>query len=256
MPIPLAQYACRVPYLVALLLMVFWPQIGRTAEQLEYRVGVEQVDYYPIFSAVPPDNQYRGYARDLLDLFAAHEKLRFTYVALPVRRLFHAYWAGQLDLVFPDSPRWDVAHKPSGITYSQPVLQFQDAMLVLPQRRGEPRERFQRLGFVRGFTPWKFQEEIAAGQVVIKEAPNPEGLIHMALSGYIDAANMARQVARFHLRHQGREGGLVVEPSLLPLTDSYYHLSSIRHPELIRRFDAFLQRERQAVEALKAKYEL
>ncbi|MNP25335.1 hypothetical protein D3C76_1181370 [compost metagenome] len=78
----------------------------------------------------------------------------------------------------------------------------------------------------------------------------------MAMAGYIDAANMAQQVARFHLRRQGRENGLVVNPTLLPLSDSYYHLSSIRHPELIRRFDAFLQRERQAVRALKAKYEL
>jgi hypothetical protein len=48
----------------------------------------------------------------------------------------------------------------------------------------------------------------------------------------------------------------MVEPILLPLRDSYYHLSSIRHPELIQRFDAFLLREQQAVQALKDKYEL
>ncbi|UCO99556.1 ABC transporter substrate-binding protein [Metapseudomonas lalkuanensis] len=242
--------------MAALLFTSAWLPLGHASQPAEYRVGVEQVDYYPIFSAAPPDYRYRGYARDLLDLFAEREHLHFTYVTLPVRRLFHAYWSGQLDLVFPDNPRWDAAQKPAGITYSQPVLQFQDVMLVLPERKGDPRETFRLLGFVRGFTPWKFRDDIAAGRVTIKEAPNPEGLIHMVLAGYIDAANMARQVARFHLKNQGHEQGLVVEPALLPISDSYYHLSSIRHPELIQRFNAFLQREQAAVEALKAKYEL
>lgn len=254
MPSTQVSSRCRALWFVALLLASVWPLFGHAGQPAEYRIGVEQVDYYPIYSAVPPDNEYRGYARDLLDLFATRENLRFIYVALPVRRLSHSFWSGRLDLVFPDNPRWAELQKPAGITYSQPVLQFQDAMLVLPERKGQPRKNFRRLGFVRGFTPWKFQDDIAAGRVVIEEAPNPEGLIHMAMAGYIDAANMAQQVANFHLKHLGREGGLVIESSLLPLSDSYYHLSSIQHPELIHRFDAFLQREQAAIQTLKAKY--
>lgn len=242
--------------LIVLLCLLFAPSAPGAEAVREYRLGVEDVDYYPIYSAAPPDWHYRGYAREVLDLFAAKEGLRLTYVVLPVRRLLREYRGGRLDLVFPDNPRWEAEHKPEGIAYSRPLLQFQDAMLVLPSRLGEPRERFRRLGFVRGFTPWKFQEDIAAGRVTIHEAPNPEGLIRMTLAGYIDAANMARQVARFHLARQGRPDSLVIEPTLLPLRDSHYHLSSIRHPELIRRFDAFLQREAEAVQALRSKYGL
>lgn len=221
-----------------------------------YRVGVEDVDYYPIF-ALSADNQYRGYARDLLDLFASHAEIQLRYVPLPVRRLYHDYWAGRLDLVFPDSPRWHEDGKPqAAITYSQPLLTFQDVMLVLPDRLGQPRERFRKLGFVRGFTPWKFHAEMAAGEVEIHRAPSPEGLIRMTLAGYIDAANMARQVARYHLGQLERPDALVAEPGLLQSGDSHYYLSSIRHPELIQRFDAFLRSERQAVAALKAKYGL
>lgn len=241
--------------LTALVAVLAWP-LSAADSAREYRLGVEEVDYYPIYSAVPPNREYRGYARDLLDLFAARENLRLTYVVLPVRRLSHEYWGGRLDLVFPDNPRWQAKQKPAGIVYSKPLLQFQDAMLVLPSRLGQPREGFRKLGFVRGFTPWKFKEDIEAGRVTIHEAPNPQGLIRMTLAGYIDAANMARQVARYHLRQQGRPDGLVVEPALLPLSDSYYHLSSIRHPELIQRFDAFVRREAEAVQALKDKYGL
>lgn len=231
--------------------------IASLAALPEYRVGVQDVDYYPIYSAVPPDYHYRGYARDLLDAFALHANIQLRYVPLPVRRLNHDYWAGRLDLIFPDSPRWSQIDKQGhAILYSQPVLVFQDAMLVLPSRLGQPREGFRKLGFIRGFTPWKFQKEIAAGRVEIETSPGPEGLIRMALSGYIDAANMARQVAQYHLAQLGQPDGLRVESRLLTLVDSHYHLSSIRHPELIRRFDAFLQTERRAVEALKQKYGL
>lgn len=240
-----------------LLSMLILLPIAPLAAQLEYRVGVEDVDYYPIYSAVPPDYQFRGYARDLLDAFAVHEQIQLRYVSLPVRRLTHDYWAGRLDLIFPDNPRWSEGKKQElGIVYSQPLLVFQDAMLVLPSRLGQPREGFRKLGFVRGFTPWKFQTEIAAGRVEIETSPGPEGLIRMALSGYIDAANMARQVAQYHLAQLGQPDGLRVEPRLLSLVDSHYHLSSIRHPELIHRFDAFLLAEPRAVAALKAKYGL
>lgn len=255
MPIPLHSL-CLIHLAALLCATLAWQPAGAATPVQEYRVGVEEVDYYPIYSAVPPDHHYRGYARDLLDLFATRENLRLVYVALPVRRLSHAYRNGQLDLVFPDNPRWDVELKPANVRYSQSVLRFQDAMLVLPKRLGQPRERFRKLGFIRGFTPWKFQDDIVAGRVQIHEAPNPEGLIRMTLAGYIDAANMARQVAHFHLKRLGHPDSLVVEPTLLPLRDSDYHLSSIRHPQLIRRFDAFLLRERQAVQALKNKYEL
>ena len=255
MPNPLQPL--RLIHLATLLYAALaWQPAGAATPAAEYRVGVEQVDYYPIYSAVPPRLEYRGYARDLLDLFAARENLRLIYVALPVRRLAREYWSGRLDLVFPDNPRWDAALKPAGIAYSQPLLQFQDAMLVLPARLGQPREGFRKLGFIRDFTPWKFKDDIAAGRVSIHESPNPEGLIRMTLAGYIDAANMAQQVARYHLKRLGRPRALLVEPALLPLNDSYYHLSSVRHPQLIRRFDAFLLREAEAVQALKDKYDL
>jgi hypothetical protein len=222
-----------------------------------YRVGVEDVDYYPIYSAVPPDYLYRGYARDVLDLFASRAGIRLVYVPLPVRRLTHEYHSGRLDLIFPDNPRWRTEEKRSfAIVYSQPLLVFQDAMLVLPQRLGEPLESYRILGFIRGFTPWKFKADIEAGRVQIKESPSPEGLIRMALSGYIDAANMAQQVAHYHLAQQGVPDGLVVEPRLLALQDSHYYLSSIRHPELIRRFDAFLHSEQRTLDALRRKYGL
>jgi polar amino acid transport system substrate-binding protein len=231
--------------------------VSPAAAQTLYRVGVQEIDYFPIYAATAPDSQFRGFAREVLDLFARQEGIQLAYVPLPVRRLIREYRQGRLDLVFPDNPRWDVAAKAAmNISYSHPLLVFQDAILVQPQHLGQPLDSFRTLGFIHGFTPWKFQADIEAGRVQIKQAPSPESLIHMTLLGYIDGANMSRQVARYHLRRLGKPNALVVEPRLLELKDSHYHLSSNHHPELIARFGAFLLREKTAIDALRAKYEL
>ena len=54
------------------------------AAQEDIRVGVELQPYQP-YSDVE-NGEYRGYARDLLDAFAAEYGYRFVYMPLPVRR--------------------------------------------------------------------------------------------------------------------------------------------------------------------------
>ncbi|MES2948992.1 MAG: hypothetical protein V4858_10670 [Pseudomonadota bacterium] len=66
-------------------------------------------------------------------------------------------------------------------------------------------------------------------------------MINMALAQRVDGINVARQVAEFHLKDMGQPHALVADATLLPSTDSQYLLSSIKHPEMIRAFDQFLQ---------------
>lgn len=65
----------------------------------EIRVGVELQPYAPYSEVV--EGEYRGYARDLLDAFAAEHGYRFVYTPLPVRRLLNDYLTGRVDLKFP-----------------------------------------------------------------------------------------------------------------------------------------------------------
>jgi len=66
----------------ALLLCLF---VLPALAQEEIHVGVELQPYQP-YSDVE-NGEYRGYARDLLDAFAAEHGYRFVYMPLPVRRL-------------------------------------------------------------------------------------------------------------------------------------------------------------------------
>lgn len=224
----------------------------------DFTVGVEDIDYFPIFSVSGPEQRYAGFARDVLDRFAARHGHRFLYRPLPVKRLYRDYWLGRFDLVFPDSPRWDVATKREQalkISYSAPLLVFQNAILVKPERLGRP-ETVKVLGVIRGFTPWKFQDEIAAGRMRVEFAQGARELLQMAMLDRVDAVDMARQVADYHLRALKADGALVPDPSLLDIVDSHYYLSSIRHPGLIAQFDRFLREDADEIAALRRRYGL
>ncbi len=242
---------CLSPITLFLVALLCWAPPG--ARATDFVVGVQELDYFPIY-ATDGTGRYVGYARELLDLFASTRGHRFTYRALPIKRLVNDYLLGHTDFMFPDNPRWDAeAKKTLAVCYSAPAVIFQDAVLVLPERRGQS---LQSLGTVRGFTPWKFMGQVKGGSLALQEAQGPRNLIQMALAQRVDGINLARQVADFHLKDMGRPTALVVDAGLLPSTDSQYLLSSIRHPEVVRQFDQFLQTHALAVGALKQKYGL
>lgn len=239
------------PITLLLAALLCWAPPG--ARAADFVVGVQELDYFPIYAS-DANGRYVGYARELLDLFASTNGHRLTYRALPIKRLVNDYLHGHTDFMFPDNPRWDAeAKKTLTVYYSAPAVIFQDAVLVPPERRGQP---LQSLGTVRGFTPWKFMAQVRSGSLALQEAPGPRNLIQMALAQRVDGINLARQVADFHLKDMGRPTALVVEAGLLPSADSQYLLSSIRHPEVVRQFDRFLQSHAAAVGALKLKYGL
>lgn len=246
---PQARWRCVG--VACLALAAFLPLAN--AHAADYVVGVQDLDYFPIY-ATDAQGEYRGYGRELLDLFAKRSGIQFIYQARPVRRLVNDYLAGRVDLMFPDNPNWDKDKKAGlEISYSAPALVFQDAVMVRPDNLGQP---LQSLGSVMGFTPWKFMADVNAGKLRLHEAPGPLNLIKMALAGRVQGVNMARQVAEYHLKAMDQPDALVPDLSLLPSRDSQYLLSSIRHPEVIRQFDQFLQTDKAAVLALKRKYGL
>lgn len=243
----LLQQAMAIPLSLAAICL------APSAQAANFVVGVQELDYFPMY-ATDANGHYVGYARELLDLFASHSAHRFVYRVLPVKRLVNDYFLGRVDFMFPDNPRWDAeAKKALKVSYSAPAITFQDAVMVLPDRKGQP---LQSLGTVRGFTPWKFMAQVRGGTLTLQEATGPRNLIHMALARRVDGINVARQVAEFHLQDMGRPTALVADATLLPSADSQYLLSSIQHPEVITAFDQFLNTHQAAVTALKQKYGL
>ncbi len=220
-----------------------------------YRIGVEQQSYAPFFSI--QDGQYQGYARELLDAFAASRGDRFVYVALPVKRLLSDFLAGKLDFKYPDHPQWRLAQKQGHrLYYSAATAPYRDGVLVPPARLGQGKERIRVLGTLRGFTPWPYLDDIASKRMSLIEANHIDSLLKMALAGRVDAVYLNPLVARDALRAEGLPSdALVLDPALAHV-DGHYLLSSQLHPEVIAAFDAFLRAQPALLQRLRHKYAL
>ncbi|MGM9480001.1 substrate-binding periplasmic protein [Roseateles sp. NT4] len=217
-------------------------------------IGVEDVDYAPIMST-GARGEFRGYARELLDLFARRHGHSFSYVALPTKRLTAEHVMGHLDGVFPDNPSWEAEAK-RGLTlnYSEPAVPFQDVVMVPAARRDQP---VRNLGIVRGYTPKRFLPLIQAGSLVLTEAGDPSRLIRMALAGRVDGVQLALPVALYQLEQLGQPGALLPSTALPPTDYAYhYRLSSLRHAGLVAQFNRFLRDEQPALAALQRRYGL
>ena len=180
-----------------------------------YVVGVERLSFQPHYW-VDEQGEYRGFAREVLDLFAQAEHIELSYRALPVTELAGRLVKGEVDLKYPDSPEWadDVkAGKP--MAYSAPVVGYVDGVLVDPKRVGQGIDGLRRLALVQGWTPRGYQSRIDEGKVQPVQGSDLRQMIRQALKKQADGAYFNVVVATYYLDNiRARPGALVFDPSL------------------------------------------
>ena len=220
----------------------------------EYVVGVENLDYLPYYSGV--NNEYSGFAKDLLDVFAAKKGITFKYKVIPVRRLFKALLDQSVDFKFPDNPYWQGdMKKGKNVIYSDAVSKTIDGVMVIPGRKGAGVKKLKTIGTVMGFTPWEYKGDIDKGVIKLSENSNFEGLLNQVIKKRIDGAYINPVVAGYQLEKMSKKGQLVFDDSL-PYAKNEYLLSTIKEKEILDAFNLFLKENKAQVDKLKAKYNI
>lgn len=218
-----------------------------------YVVGVENIEYFPQYTY--RDGEYGGFGRAVLDAFAKARGYRFEYRALPVSRLFATFVAGDVDLKYPDNAYWSADMKKGyAVVYSDPVVAYIDGVSVLPGQAGKGPDAIRTLGIVRGFTAWDWQDRIAAGKVEVQENNSFTALLEQTLVGRVDGAYGNVAVVNHLLSSVVKRPGMLAFDPGLPHTRSHYHLSSIRHPQLVAEFNSWMKGNEATLAALKAEY--
>ncbi|MBG6177941.1 ABC-type amino acid transport substrate-binding protein [Labrenzia sp. EL_208] len=224
------------------------------ASQKTFTVVVQDYNELPPYSTFQND-EYGGFNRELLDLFAQRKGYTFEYKAFPVKRLFHEFVNGVGDLKYPDNENW-AKHikKDTEIHYSDPVVTYVNGVLVKPDNLGKDLASIQKLGLVAGWTPIGFQEQIADGSVRLSENNSYAGLLKQVIAGRIDGAYSNVATSNHYLSNVlGQPTALVFDQSL-PHVRSARVLSSTKHPELIEEFNEFLEEEADAIDELKLRH--
>ena len=102
-----------------------------------YTIGVQNFETYHPYSEFK-DNRYRGFNRDLLDLFAKTQGFKFEYKARPIKRLYAEFIIGNFDFKSPDNARWALDIKANNkIYYSQAVVNYTDGLIVKKENIGK-----------------------------------------------------------------------------------------------------------------------
>lgn len=219
-------------------------------------IGVEAIDYYPVYKS--DGAKYEGYARDLLDAFASKAGHQFTYKPLPVARLMNDYLTGDsLDLKFPDNAMWaGDMRKGKSIAYSQAALTVQEGVMVLPENKGKPVSAIKTLGTMRGFTPYPYLDFINKKSMTLAENNSFDALIKTAVTKHVDGIYITSLVGDYYLNEVLKTPNALVFDESLPSTKSGFSLSSIKHPEVVKKFDEFMTKEKELIAKLQAKYKL
>ncbi|MBF0327060.1 MAG: transporter substrate-binding domain-containing protein [Alphaproteobacteria bacterium] len=233
--------------LVLMVLAAPWPAVAAGKELV---VGVEELEYYPIYAL--RDGDYVGAAREILDAFGKDRGYRMIYRPLPIKRLFAELINGTIDVKFPDNAQWSGDIKQgTKVHYSQPVIAYVDGVMVRPANKGSGADSVRVLGTVAGFTPFAWLDRIKNGKTQLKENPRMELLLKQAAVGHIDGAYASVAVANYVLATSLAMPGAVVFDSDLPHSRDFYQLSSTRRADVIAEFDAWMVANQARIKFIK-----
>ncbi|ARU57223.1 family 3 extracellular solute-binding protein [Oleiphilus messinensis] len=252
--IPLLPVSFKLLAGILLLLSASW---SIAQAQTKYVIGVESIDFYPYFGT--ENDEYAGFARELLDSFAKSKGYVFTYRRLPIARLFVEFLNERtVDFKYPDNPYWKARVKKGlGVTYSTPIVDYISGVMVLPENRGKGPSQLRVLGTLRGFTPKPdLRALIEKGQVRIAENNTPDGVLQQVLLKWIDGAFLNTAVARYQLKTVLKKPNSLVFDPALPHVRSSYYFSTIKYPQLITEFNHFMEQEKIIVAEIKDKYDV
>ena len=236
-----------------LMCALWWlPCTAVNAEQ-HFIVGTEDINFYPHYDFTRPDST--GFANEVLALFAKEYGYRFSFQPLPVKRLYHEL-DNLVDFIYPDNPNWTSLQRVEGQRlFSEPVIHNLGTTMVRPEQQHITLADFRTLAVIHGFTPTAWLKLRNEYRFKLYEVPNAVSAINLVIKGQLDGADVEYSVAQHILRSQQQEGALVAATQL-PRTRVSFHLSTVRHPEVLQQFNRFLLSHQVEIASLKQKYQL
>lgn len=239
---------------VAVVWVTLWLLVASGVQaQNQFTVGTEDINFYPHYNFTRADGA--GFANEVLQLFAANQGYQFNFQPLPVKRLYHEL-DNLVDFIYPDNPNWaKFQGSQASRVFSEPLIYNLGTTLVLPANKAISLEQFRTLAVIHGFTPTAWLKLRSDYRFKLYEVPNAVSAVNLVLRGQLDGADVEYNVAQQILREQQQENALVVAENL-PMTRVAFHLSTIRHPQVLQQFNRFLLSHQAEIAALKQKYQL
>lgn len=238
-----------MPRRVVLLLLVSTITCLFSNEPLktDFIIGVQDIEEYLPYSQIK-DNDYIGFNRELLDMFAEYKGYNFTYEPRPIKRLLKEFTKGKYDFKYPDNPYWasDVK-KDFNIIYSNPAVEFIDGVIVTESNKDLPLDRLQKLGMILGYTPVPYLNYISEEKVSVSTSYFLKNLLVLLEREQIDGIYINIDVAKCYTSSEQK----FYFNTTLPYIKATRHLSTINYPKIIDEFNDFILEKQTEIKELK-----
>lgn len=217
-----------------------------------YTIGTQNIDYYPHYAFT---GKRQTFATAVFIEFARVSGHKFEFVPLPTKRLHRQFFQKKsLDFLYPDNNRWTNRLKRDvKVRYSLAVVEMLSGTLVRPENQYLAADKIKTIATVRGFTPAKWLSRQASGQVEVFETSSANAAIRLSLLGRTQATDVDYTVAQYQLDAMDRPDSLVLNKKM-PNIQVAFHLSTIKHPQLLREFNDFVRHHQPLLRRLKRKY--
>lgn len=221
----------------------------------EFKVGVENINYYPHYDFT--SGKKSGYIYELLELFSVKNNHKFTYVVLPIKRLRKKLLeTNQIDFMYPDNPIWEQYLSPiDNKIYSDEIITAVGGTLVRKENLGKGVYTVKSLSVPHGFTSTEWLKIKKQRSLKILAVQDAQSALDVIIKDRVDAADVEFNVAQHLLKAMGKQSEIKLDPSL-PYIDVSFKLSTKNHINIINEFNVFLSENKQSIDALKKKYQL
>ncbi len=217
-----------------------------------YRVGVEDVSYYPVQNF--RDDNNKGVLASILRLFEETEGINLEFIPLPVHRFASWYDDGAIDLRIPDHPSWSSQDQPE-LIYSAPVLRLCESTIVLDKNADKSASELKSIGTLHGFTPsHRWRDRIAQDDIVLITDSSPKMLTRMLMNEMVDGLDLDYSAIQHQVEELGYDQGSIKISNAIPQRQLSYRMSTILHEDIIQRFNDFLIQYREEIIEIKRKH--
>ena len=224
-----------------------------------YVVGTEDIAFFPHYGRRSNTSvELDGFAHGFFLALSEQTGLQLSFNPLPVRRLFHSLLVeNDIDFKYPDNPNWQQELKSLyKVYYSKAISQYIDGTFVHHQNMLYKRSDIRKIGTIRGFTPEPYTGDIAQGDMELIELSQIEHMLNALIQKHVDAVYVNTDVAKYKLDSFALSQQVIAFNPHLPYTVGNYYLSTVKHPSVLKRIDAFIETNPDIIKELINRYQL
>lgn len=217
-------------------------------------VGISEISQYPFFSLVKKTD--RGFAWSVLEHFAKLNNIEFEYKVLPLHRLQLSLEQGHIDFIFPDNPYWNMfKDKELPNIYSGPVVMSIATSFTSVSKQHYTIDMVNRVAIPFGYSASQWHSGIK--QYGIQTIPVTDLLqgLYSVHTGNADAVDIEYNIAIHLITNMPYWRELSVARSL-PHMPVSFHLSSIKHIDVLTAITNYTVEHADHIALLKNKYNI